>query len=114
VEGSGEVEVGSVFVFLCLLGRKAVKSLLFLFFCEEGFFVGPGVLEGMGTWDADLVRGLETATVGVLFLFPLGGGGGVKESSLGTEMVGAVDSAGWGDFGVESTGECGTSSCCPL
>jgi hypothetical protein len=43
----------------------------------------------------------------------MGGDGGVRESSLGTEIVGTVDSAKWGDLEVGSTGECGLSSCCP-
>jgi len=115
VAGSGELEVSLVSLadLLFLLGRKAVKSLPFLFFREEGFFLGTGISEKMRVWDVDLVRGLEIAIVGVLFFLQMGGGGGVRESSLGTEIVGAVDSARWGDFGVESTGECGMSSRCP-
>ena len=41
----------------------------------------------------DLVRGLGTATVEVFFFFLTGEEGGVRESSLGTEIVGAVGSA---------------------
>lgn len=118
VAGSGELEVSPVsiaifLVVLFLLGRKAVKSLPFLFFREAGFFLGTGISEKIRVWDVDLVRGLETATVGVVFFLEMGGEGGVKESSLGTEIVGTVDSARWGHFGVESTGDCEMSSCCP-
>jgi len=115
VAGSGELEVSpvSIVVFLFLLGRKAVKPLPFLFFREEGSFLGNGFSEEVRIWVVDLVRGLETETVGVLFFLQLGEGGGVRESSLGTEIVGTVDSAKWGDVGVGSTGECGISSCCP-
>lgn len=74
--------------------------------------MGTGISEIVRFWDLDLVRGLETTTVGVLFFLEMGGEGGLKESSLGTEIVGAVDSARWGDFGVESTGDCEMSSCC--
>lgn len=44
VAGSGEMEVSfvSTVVFLFLFGRKAAKSLPFLFFEREGFFLGRG------------------------------------------------------------------------
>ena len=43
----------------------------------------------------------------------MGRDGGVRESSLGAEIVGTVDSAKWDELGVGSTGEYGISSCCP-
>ena len=114
VAGLGKMEVDSastVFV-LFLFGRKAAKSLPFLFFEREGFFLGTGFSGGVRIWDVDLVRGLELVTAGVFLFFLTGEEGGVRESSLGTGIVEGVSSANRGELGVGLTGECGVSSCC--
>ena len=95
VAGLGKMEVDSastVFV-LFLLGRKAAKSLPFLFFERDGFFFGTGFSGGVGILDVDLVRGLELVTAGVFLFFLTGEEGGVGESSLGTGIVEGVSSA---------------------
>ena len=95
VAGLGKMEVDSastVFV-LFLFGRKAAKSLPFLFLEREGFFFGTGFSGGVGIWDVDLVRGLELVTAGVFLFFLTGEEGGVGESSLGTGIVEGVSSA---------------------
>ncbi len=95
VAGLGKMEVDSastVFV-LFLFGRKAAKSLPFLFLEREGFFFGTGFSGGVGILDVDLVRGLELVTAGVFLFFLMGEEGGVGESSLGTGIVEGVSSA---------------------
>ena len=95
VAGLGKMEVDSastVFV-LFLLGRKAAKSLPFLFLEWEGFFFGTGFSGGVGILNVDLVRGLEIVTARVFLFFLMGEKGGVGESSLGTRIVEGVSSA---------------------
>ena len=88
-----EVESASTVFVLFLLGRKAAKSLPFLFFERDGFFFGTGFSGGVGILDVDLVRGLELVTAGVFLFFLTGEEGGVGESSLGTGIVEGVSSA---------------------
>ena len=69
VAGSGEMGVApvSTVIFIFLFGRKAEKSLSFLFFVGEDSFLGEGISKGVKIWNLALVRCLETVTVGVLF-----------------------------------------------
>ena len=62
-----EVTPVSTVIFIFLFGRKAEKSLSFLFFVGEDSFLGEGLSEEVKIWNLALVRRLETATVGVLF-----------------------------------------------
>ena len=66
--GSGEMGVTpvSTVIFIFLFGRKAEKSLSFLFFVGEDSFLGEGLSEEVKIWNVALVRHFETETVGVL------------------------------------------------
>ncbi len=115
IAGSREAGVDSVstVVLFFLSGRKVVKSQFLLFFEGPGFFLGEGLSGRVRAWDLALVCGLETEPVRVLFLLRMGGDGGVRGSSLGTEIVEPADSAKRGDSAVGSTGGYGVLSCCP-
>ena len=59
----------STVIFIFLLGRKAEKSITFLFLVGEDSFLGEGISEEVTAWDVALVCRFETETVGVrLFL----------------------------------------------
>ena len=57
----------STVIFIFLFGRKAEKSLSFLFFVGEDSFLGEGLSEEVKIWNLALVRRFETDIVGVLF-----------------------------------------------
>ena len=66
--GSGEMGVTSVstVIFIFLFGRKAEKSLSFLFFVGEDSFLGEWLSEEVKIWNVALVRHFEIETFGVL------------------------------------------------